>query len=102
VQRLLALNAVIWHNWNIGAPINATGDRDILQRYRALVQQEKASRRVLFGGRLGKYKYLDMHMAIASAMTMFDNTIAPYFTSGRPFGAEAGARITALPGPDSA
>ena len=37
---------------------------------------------MLFGGRLGTYKYLDMHMAIGSALTMFDNRIAPYFTEG--------------------
>ncbi len=27
---------------------------------------------MLFGGRLGTYQYLDMHMAIGSALTMFD------------------------------
>ena len=32
---------------------------------------------MFFGGRLGTYKYLDMHMAIASALTMFDNQLAP-------------------------
>jgi UDP-galactopyranose mutase len=42
---------------------------------------------VIFGGRLGTYKYLDMHMAIGSALTMFDNRIAPYFTEGTPFAA---------------
>ena len=30
---------------------------------------------VLFGGRLGTYKYLDMHMAIGSALSMFDNKL---------------------------
>ena len=34
---------------------------------------------MLFGGRLGTYKYLDMHMAIGSALTMFDNRIRPFF-----------------------
>jgi UDP-galactopyranose mutase len=38
---------------------------------------------VLFGGRLGTYKYLDMHMAIGSALSTFDNKITPYFTEGR-------------------
>ena len=38
---------------------------------------------MLFGGRLGTYKYLDMHMAIGSALSMFDNRIAPYFTEGQ-------------------
>jgi UDP-galactopyranose mutase len=30
---------------------------------------------VHFGGRLGSYQYLDMHMAIASALVAFENTI---------------------------
>jgi UDP-galactopyranose mutase len=34
---------------------------------------------VLFGGRLGTYKYLDMHMAIGSALSMYDNKLLPYF-----------------------
>jgi UDP-galactopyranose mutase len=37
---------------------------------------------VLFGGRLGTYKYLDMHMAIGSALSMFDNSLRPHFTDG--------------------
>ena len=37
---------------------------------------------ILFGGRLGTYKYLDMHMAIASALTMYENTLKPHFTPG--------------------
>jgi UDP-galactopyranose mutase len=36
---------------------------------------------VWFGGRLGSYQYLDMHMAIASALTAFDNQITSYFKS---------------------
>ena len=61
-------------------PINTPADRDILTRYRKRAASEK---NVLFGGRLGTYKYLDMHMAIASALTMFDNTLAPHFTEGK-------------------
>jgi UDP-galactopyranose mutase len=37
---------------------------------------------VLFGGRLGTYKYLDMHMAIGSALSMFENKLKPHFESG--------------------
>jgi UDP-galactopyranose mutase len=37
---------------------------------------------VLFGGRLGTYKYLDMHMAIGSALSMFDNKLLPHFAQG--------------------
>ena len=65
-------------------PINTPDDRATLQRYRELARKETANANVLFGGRLGTYKYLDMHMAIGSALTMFDNRIAPYFTAGRP------------------
>ncbi|MEY8039486.1 UDP-galactopyranose mutase [Saccharopolyspora cebuensis] len=64
-------------------PINTPEDRRKLEAYRALAKQEAAERGVLFGGRLGTYKYLDMHMAIGSALSMFDNKIAPYFTEGR-------------------
>jgi UDP-galactopyranose mutase len=63
-------------------PINTAEDRVKLERYRELARKETANRKVLFGGRLGTYKYLDMHMAIGSALTMFDNRIAPYFTDG--------------------
>ncbi len=63
-------------------PINTPEDRAKLERYRELARAEATQRRVLFGGRLGTYKYLDMHMAIGSALTMFDNRIAPWFTGG--------------------
>jgi UDP-galactopyranose mutase len=64
-------------------PINTPEDRVKLSRYRELAKAETVHRNVLFGGRLGTYKYLDMHMAIGSALTMFDNKIAPYFTHGQ-------------------
>lgn len=64
-------------------PIDTPEDRVKLARYRELAKAETAQRTVLFGGRLGTYKYLDMHMAIGSALTMFDNKIAPYFTSNQ-------------------
>jgi UDP-galactopyranose mutase len=63
-------------------PINTAEDRAKLERYRALAKQEADERRVLFGGRLGTYKYLDMHMAIGSALSMFDNRIRPFFDEG--------------------
>ena len=53
-------------------PINSSQDRKVLERYRGLAKKEKG---VFFGGRLGSYLYLDMHMAIASAFNLFDNTI---------------------------
>jgi UDP-galactopyranose mutase len=63
-------------------PINTAEDRAKLETYRELAATEAAEKRVLFGGRLGTYKYLDMHMAIGSALTMFDNRIRPFFDTG--------------------
>ncbi|KID32222.1 UDP-galactopyranose mutase [Prauserella rugosa] len=65
-------------------PINTPDDREKLERYRELAKTEAKQRNVLFGGRLGTYKYLDMHMAIGSALSMFDNKIAPHLTDGAP------------------
>jgi UDP-galactopyranose mutase len=59
-------------------PINTPADRAMLERYRERAEQEPD---VYFGGRLGTYKYLDMHMAIASALTFFDNTLTGVLTS---------------------
>ena len=60
-------------------PVNTAEDRAKLLKYRDLAKQEPM---VLFGGRLGTYKYLDMHMAIGSALSMFDNKLWPHFTEG--------------------
>jgi UDP-galactopyranose mutase len=59
-------------------PVNTENDRKKLLQYRELTESES---NVWFGGRLGTYQYLDMHMAIASALTAFDNDIAPKFKS---------------------
>ncbi len=59
-------------------PVNTDDDRQKLTQYRTLIDNES---KVWFGGRLGSYQYLDMHMAIASALTMFENEITPYFNS---------------------
>ena len=60
-------------------PVNTEQDRERLKAYRELMDEEP---QVFFGGRLGTYKYLDMHMAIASALTMLDNELAPIFEDG--------------------
>ncbi|WCZ39815.1 UDP-galactopyranose mutase [Corynebacterium jeddahense] len=65
-------------------PINTPEDRAKLEAYRRLAAQETESNNVLFGGRLGTYQYLDMHMAIAAALTLFDNQLRPFFESGEP------------------
>ena len=55
-------------------PVNTAEDRASLMRYRELQAGEPD---VFFGGRLGTYQYLDMHMAIGSALTMFENRLTP-------------------------
>ena len=55
-------------------PIGTERDRGILKLYRERARHEP---RVFFGGRLGSYQYLDMHMAIASALAAWENDIAP-------------------------
>ncbi|MCK7643192.1 UDP-galactopyranose mutase [Corynebacterium sp. CCM 8835] len=61
-------------------PINTPDDREMLLAYRRRADEETAANRVFFGGRLGTYQYLDMHMAIASAMNLFDNKLSPLLT----------------------
>jgi len=61
-------------------PVNTPRDREQLLRYRDASRSESG---VLFGGRLGTYKYLDMHMAIGGALSMVDNKLTPHFTGGR-------------------
>ncbi|GAB6857065.1 UDP-galactopyranose mutase [Microbacterium xylanilyticum] len=54
-------------------PVNTANDRTGLLAYRELAKGEQD---VLFGGRLGTYQYLDMHMAIGSALSMWNNQLA--------------------------
>ncbi|QPK83147.1 UDP-galactopyranose mutase [Corynebacterium qintianiae] len=65
-------------------PINTPEDREKLLAYRRLAAAESSEKGVLFGGRLGTYQYLDMHMAIAAALTLFDNQLRPFFEDGEP------------------
>jgi len=55
-------------------PMNRDADREMYLKYR-----EEASKvsNVLFAGRLGSYKYLDMDMAIASALVAFETKVVP-------------------------
>ncbi|KQZ82079.1 UDP-galactopyranose mutase [Microbacterium sp. Root166] len=54
-------------------PVNTAQDRARLLAYRELAKGEHD---VYFGGRLGTYQYLDMHMAIGSALSMWNNQLA--------------------------
>jgi UDP-galactopyranose mutase len=69
-------------------PINTDADRVLLARYRDRARAETSAANVLFGGRLGTYQYLDMHMAIASALTMYDNILMPHLRDGAPLKAD--------------
>jgi len=55
-------------------PVNSAADREKLVKYREMIKLEKNT---FFGGRLGSYQYLDMHMAIASALGMYENELVP-------------------------
>ena len=65
-------------------PINTDADRALLAAYRNRARAETSAANVLFGGRLGTYQYLDMHMAIASALNMYDNILVPHLRDGAP------------------
>jgi UDP-galactopyranose mutase len=58
-------------------PVNTSSDRESLLQYRELQAGEP---KVFFGGRLGTYQYLDMHMAIGSALSMYSNKLKPLFS----------------------
>jgi UDP-galactopyranose mutase len=60
-------------------PVNTPADRESLLSYRELQSGEP---NVFFGGRLGTYQYLDMHMAIGSALSMYTNKLAPLLSGG--------------------
>ncbi len=57
--------------WKLGDepyyPVNDEKNEQMYQQYKELAQQEK---QVVFGGRLGEYKYYDMDAVIASALDM--------------------------------
>ena len=71
-------------------PINTPEDREKLAAYRKHAAKEVTDNNVLFGGRLGTYQYLDMHMAIGAALSMFDNKLVPYFQDGKALEQERG------------
>jgi UDP-galactopyranose mutase len=54
-------------------PVNSPSDRSNLLKYRELA---KKLPNIFFGGRLGTYQYLDMHMAIASALNLVETKLS--------------------------
>jgi UDP-galactopyranose mutase len=53
-------------------PVNTPADRQKLAKYR---ERAAAEKHVFFGGRLGSYQYLDMHMAIGSALSLWEGAL---------------------------
>ncbi|MBQ2116680.1 MAG: UDP-galactopyranose mutase [Lachnospiraceae bacterium] len=60
--------------WKVGDepyyPVNDEKNGDLYAKYRELADKES---KVIFGGRLGEYKYYDMDAVIASALEMVNN-----------------------------
>lgn len=61
-------------------PVGTIADRKTYAAYRALAAETP---NVIFGGRLGTYRYLDMHQAIGSALKCYENRVRPYFMEGK-------------------
>ncbi|MCY1664639.1 UDP-galactopyranose mutase [Rhizobium sp. SL86] len=55
-------------------PIDTAEDKRTYLAYRELAEKEQD---VIFGGRLGTYRYLDMHQAIGAALKSFETEVSP-------------------------
>ncbi len=51
-------------------PVNDERNNALYEKYRELAQDES---KVIFGGRLGLYKYLDMDKTVAAALELYEN-----------------------------
>ena len=62
--------------WKLGDepyyPVNDAKNGELYQRYRALADREE---KVVFGGRLGEYKYYDMDQTVAAALALCEKTL---------------------------
>lgn len=54
-------------------PVNDEKNGELYQKYKALAEKEE---NIIFGGRLGEYKYYDMDAVIASALDMCEKELA--------------------------
>jgi UDP-galactopyranose mutase len=61
-------------------PIDTRNDQAIYRRYLDRAADEKT---LHLGGRLGTYRYLDMHQAIGAALKAFETVFEPHF-AGKP------------------
>ena len=62
--------------WKLGDepyyPVNDAKNGELYQRYKALADREE---KVVFGGRLGEYKYYDMDQTIAAALALCEKIL---------------------------
>lgn len=58
-------------------PIGQQSDKLRYNQYKKLAQMES---NVIFIGRLGTYRYLDMHQAIGAALNLYEKKVAPLLT----------------------
>ena len=60
--------------WQLGDepyyPLNDEKNNELYKKYQELAKEEK---KVIFGGRLGQYKYYDMHNVIVAAFETLKN-----------------------------
>ena len=56
-------------------PYYPVGNAEDRKRFMAYKQIADAKKGVIFGGRLGTYRYLDMHQAIGAALKAFENEV---------------------------
>ncbi len=59
---------------NVSAQMGAAQFETLYEQYAAKAAQEP---KVVFGGRLGTYKYYDMHNVIDTALTAYEEQVAP-------------------------
>ena len=74
-------------------PIKTAADRAMLASYDAMTASHP---NIVFGGRLGSYKYLDMHQAIGAALKTFEYEVEPFLAQGGMQPGDAAARRDAL------
>ena len=62
-------------------PIATSEDKNRFTAYKELARTVP---NVIFAGRLGSYKYIDMHQAIGAALRLYDKRVAPFIRTGVP------------------
>ena len=61
-------------------PYYPIGRQDDKRRYSQYKKLAEAETNVIFAGRLGTYRYLDMHQAIGAALNLYEKKVAPLLT----------------------